>query len=109
MGLWDVGLAHLVDLDGQLLAIDAEVIETTSLLRRAQKAGGERLWLVHNGKRYPLHSKQLIRLAREEVVFLETSQRQTAAGEATFGVAGTNLRNRVAAGCLSSANSGRSS
>ena len=73
MGFWDIGMSHIVDVDGQLLAIDAEVIDTTSLLARAKCHGDRQLWQVRAGERFELAAKQLIRLSRDEVLFFESS------------------------------------
>jgi hypothetical protein len=32
---WDLGYRHIVDVDGQLLAIDADLIDVATLLKRA--------------------------------------------------------------------------
>jgi len=73
MGIWDIGMRHIVDVDGQLLAIDAEVIDTTSLLTKANRATDRRLWMVRAGERFLLQAKQLIRLSQDEVLFFESS------------------------------------
>ena len=73
MGFSDIGLRHIVDVDGQLLGIDDEVIEAGSLLARANCPGDSRLWLVHAGERFPLEPRQLIRLSEDEVLFFESS------------------------------------
>jgi hypothetical protein len=73
MALWDIGLHHIVDLDGQLLAIDAEVIDTSSLLAKANKPFEMPLWLVRAGERFAVQPRQLIRLSLDEVLFFETS------------------------------------
>ena len=82
MALWDIGLRHIVDLDGQLLAIDAEVIDTSSLLAKANKPFDMPLWLVRAGERFAVQPRQLIRLSQDEVLFFETS----APFEPSFGV-----------------------
>ena len=64
---------HIVDVDGQLLAIDAEVIDTTSLLAKANRPTDRQIWLVRAGERLPLQARQLVRLGRDEVLFFETS------------------------------------
>ncbi|HYH70090.1 MAG TPA: hypothetical protein VEX16_02170 [Methyloceanibacter sp.] len=74
MTCWDIGLRHIVDVDGQLLAIDAEVIDTTSLLARANRPADRRLWLIRAGERFALQPKQLIRLSQDEVLFFESSE-----------------------------------
>lgn len=72
---WNIGLRHIVDVDGQLLAIDAEVIDTTSLLAKANLPIGSQLWLVRAGEYFALGVKQLLRLSQDEVLFFETSAR----------------------------------
>lgn len=73
MACWDIGLRHIVDVDGQLLAIDTEVIDTASLLARANRPADRQLWLVRAGERFALQPKQLIRLSQDEVLFFESS------------------------------------
>ena len=78
MAYWDIGLRHIVDVDGQLLAIDAEVIDTASLLAKANLPTDRRLWLVRAGEYFTLGSKQLLRLSQDEVLFFETTERMQA-------------------------------
>lgn len=73
MAYWDLGMNHIVDVDGQLLTIDAEVIDTTSLLAKANRPTDRQIWLVRAGERLPLQARQLVRLDRDEVLFFETS------------------------------------
>ncbi|TFI59805.1 hypothetical protein E2493_02930 [Sphingomonas parva] len=73
MAYWDIGLRHIVDVDGQLLAIDAEVIDTTSLLTKADRPAHLHLWQVRAGERFRLQPRQLVRLSCDEVLFFETS------------------------------------
>jgi hypothetical protein len=73
MGIWDIGMRHIVDVDGQLLAIDAEVIDTASLLAKANRPADRYLWMVRAGERFLLQAKQLIRLSQDEVLFFESS------------------------------------
>ena len=73
MAYWDIGMNHIVDVDGQLLAIDAEVIDTRSLLAKANRPTGRQLWLVRAGERLLLQARQLIRLNKDEVLFFETT------------------------------------
>lgn len=73
MGIWDIGMRHIVDVDGQLLAIDAEVIDTTSLLIKANRPADRHVWMVRAGERFLLQAKQLIRLSQEEVLFFEST------------------------------------
>lgn len=75
MAYWDIGLRHIVDVDGQLLAIDAEVIDTASLLAKANLPTDRRLWLVRAGECFALGAKQLLRLSQDEVLFFETAER----------------------------------
>lgn len=78
MAYWDIGLRHIVDVDGQLLAIDAEVIDTASLLAKAQLPTDRQLWLVRAGEYFALGVKQLLRLSQDEVLFFETADRMPA-------------------------------
>lgn len=73
MGYFDMGMRHIVDVDGQLLAIDAEVIDTASLLARANRPADRQLCQVRAGERFRFDQKQLIRLSEDEVLFFETS------------------------------------
>ena len=75
MAYWDIGLRHIVDVDGQLLAIDAEVIDTASLLAKANLPTDRELWLVRAGEYFALGAKQLLRLSQDEVLFFETAER----------------------------------
>ena len=75
MAYWDIGLRHIVDVDGQLLAIDAEVIDTASLLAKANLPTGRQLWLVRAGEYFALGAKQLLRLSQDEVLLFETAER----------------------------------
>ena len=75
MAYWDIGLRHIVDVDGQLLAIDAEVIDTASLLAKANLPTDRQLWLVRAGEYFALGAKQLLRLSQDEVLFFETAER----------------------------------
>lgn len=75
MAYWDIGLRHIVDVDGQLLAIDAEVIDTASLLAKANLPTDRQLWLVRAGEYFALGANQLFRLSQDEVLFFETAER----------------------------------
>ena len=75
MAYWDIGLRHIVDVDGQLLAIDAEVIDTASLLAKANLPTDRQHWLVRAGEYFALGAKQLLRLSQDEVLFFETAER----------------------------------
>jgi len=72
MTYWDIGMRHIVDVDGQLLAIDAEVIDTATLLERAGRPAGSVLWLVRAGERTSIEPRQLLRLSQDEVLFFAT-------------------------------------
>jgi len=74
MAFWDIGFRHIVDVDGQLLAIDAEVIDAASLLAKADRPVDRQLWLVRAGERFLVHARQLVRLSRDEVLFFETEE-----------------------------------
>jgi len=74
MAFWDMGFRHIVDVDGQLLAIDAEIIDTASLLAKANRPAGRPLWLIRAGERFLLQARQLVRLSQDEVLFFETAE-----------------------------------
>jgi hypothetical protein len=73
MGYWDIEMRYIVDVDGQLLAIDADIVDPATLLKKANQSVHQQLWLVRRGERLALHSKDHIRLLRDEVLFFETS------------------------------------
>ena len=73
MAYWNIGYRNIVDVDGQLLATDAEVIDATSLLSRANRPADRQLWLVRAGERFSLQPTQRIRLSQDEVLFFESS------------------------------------
>lgn len=81
MALWDIGFRHIVDVDGQLLAIDADLIDPAILLRKANRPVDRSLWLNRTGERHPLPARQMIHLPDDEVLFFETS---TAAAMSQF-------------------------
>ena len=72
MNLGGVELRHIVDVDGQLIGIDAEMINASCLLRRAARGHDRRLFLLRAGERIPVMPHQHIRLNEEEVLFFET-------------------------------------
>lgn len=74
MAFWDIGFRHVVDVDGQLLAIDADIIDPGTLLAKANRSPERQLWLVRAGERLLLQARQLIRLPQDEVLFFETSE-----------------------------------
>ena len=71
---WDLGYRHIVDVDGQLLAIDADLIDIASLLARADISADRQVWLVRAGERVPVEHRQTIRLSQDEVLFFETAE-----------------------------------
>lgn len=73
MAIWDIGMRHIVDVDGQLLAIDAEVIDAKSLLSRANRPADSQLSLVRAGERFAVEPWSLIRLDPDEVLFFESA------------------------------------
>lgn len=73
MAYWNIGYRNIVDVDGQLLATDAELIDATSLLSRANRPSDRQLWLVRAGERFGIQPGQLIRLSQDEVLFFESS------------------------------------
>lgn len=74
MAFWDIGFRHIVDVDGQLLAIDADLIDPATLLAKANRSAERQLWLVRAGERLLLQARQLIRLPQDEVLFFETAE-----------------------------------
>jgi hypothetical protein len=60
----DIGLRHIVDVDGQLLGIDAEMIDPTMLLKRANRPSDSSLWMIHAGERVAVYPDQLIDWSR---------------------------------------------
>lgn len=74
MAYWDLGMKHIVDVDGQLLAIDADVIDTTRLLEKANRPTDSHLAMIRAGERILLQPRQLIRLPADEVLFFETHE-----------------------------------
>ena len=73
MAFWDIGFRHIVDVDGQLLAIDSDLIDPATLLAKANRSSGLQIWLVRAGERFALQARQMIRLPQDEVLFFETS------------------------------------
>jgi hypothetical protein len=73
MALWDIGFRNIVDVDGQLLAIDADLIDPATLLAKANRPVDQPLWLVRAGERLLLQGRQMIRLTQDEVLFFETN------------------------------------
>ena len=73
MALWDIGFRNIVDVDGQLLAIDADLVDTATLLAKASRPADQPLWLVRAGERLLLQTRQMIPLTQEEVLFFETN------------------------------------
>lgn len=76
MGIWDTGMRHIVDVDGQLLAIDAEIVDGASLMARAGRPTDRELWLVRAGERFLVEPGQLLILDEEQVLFFETREAQ---------------------------------
>jgi hypothetical protein len=72
MNVSNIELRYIVDVDGQLHGIDADVIDPAVLLSRAGRPLGCRLWLVRAGERVAIRAKQAIRLSKDEVLFFET-------------------------------------
>lgn len=78
MALWDIGFRHIVDLDGQLLAIDADLIDPATLLAKANRPSDRQLWQVRAGERLPIRARQMIRLPEDEVLFFESADVRSA-------------------------------
>ena len=75
MNVSNIELRHIVDVDGQLLGIDAEVVDTATLLARANRPAASQLWMVRAGERVALEPRQAIRLREDSVLFFESSDR----------------------------------
>ena len=73
MALWDIGFRNIVDVDGQLLAIDADLVDPATLLAKANRRVDQPLWLVRAGERFLLQTRQMVRLTQDEVLFFETN------------------------------------
>ena len=73
MNISNIEHRHIVDVDGQLLGADAEVIDTATLLSRANRPVASQLWLVRAVERTALTPRQAIRLSEDDVLFFETS------------------------------------
>ncbi|OYY66595.1 hypothetical protein [Sphingomonas sp. 28-62-11] len=73
MACWDIGIRNIVDVDGQLLAFDADIVDPAALLSRAKRPADRQLWLVRAGERLAVRPDQPLRLTQDEVLFFETS------------------------------------
>ena len=73
MNVSNIELRHIVDVDGQLLGIDADVVEPATLLARAKRPAGSQMWLVRAGERIAIGARQAIRLSEHDVLFFETA------------------------------------
>jgi hypothetical protein len=65
-------MRHIVDVDGQLLAIDAELIDARSLLGRANRPSDFHLYQVRAGERFRVGPNQLITLSEKELLYFQT-------------------------------------
>jgi hypothetical protein len=63
---------HIVDVDGQLIGIDAPVIDPITLMGRTDLTGERRLILVRHGLRTSVDLEDSIVLREDEVLFFET-------------------------------------
>ena len=72
MRMGDLELRHIVDVDGQLIGIDADVVDAGTLLRRTHRSADRRVFLIRAGERIAIGTHQHIRLDEDEVVFFET-------------------------------------
>lgn len=75
MAFWDIGFRNIVDVDGQLLAIDADLVDPATLLAKANRRVDQPLWLVRAGERFLFQARQMVRLTQDEVLFFETNAR----------------------------------
>lgn len=67
-----IELRHIVDVDGQLIGVDAAVVTIADLLTRADRGGDRSIFVVRDGMRTPVAKRQSIVLSEDEVLFLET-------------------------------------
>lgn len=72
MRMGDIELRHIVDVDGQLIGIDAAFVDVSTLLRRAGRGLYRRVFMVRAGERTAISPQQRIRLSEGEVLFFET-------------------------------------
>ncbi len=63
---------HIVDVDGQLVGIDAPVVDAITLMRRTGLTGARRLVLVRHGLRTNVGREDSIVLREDEVLFFES-------------------------------------
>ena len=73
MKISNIEMRHIVDIDGQLFGIDAEVVDPATLLARAKRPAGSELWLMRAGERIKIGARQAIRLSEDAVLFFETA------------------------------------
>lgn len=74
MARFDIGFRNIVDVDGQLLGFDADIVDPAALLSRVRRPRGEQLWLVRAGERHEVRPDQRVRLSQDEVLFFETGE-----------------------------------
>lgn len=70
----DIELRHIVDVDGQLIGIDADVVDASTLLVHAGRGPDRRVYLVRAGERTAVAPHERLRLSEREVLFFETVQ-----------------------------------
>lgn len=70
----DIELRHIVDVDGQLIGFDADVVDASTLLARAGHGPDRRVFLVRAGERTAVAPHERLRLSECEVLFFETVQ-----------------------------------
>jgi hypothetical protein len=68
----DIELRHIVDVDGRLIGIDADVVDASTLLRRAGSSMDRHVFLVRAGERTAVAPHERLRLSEREVLFFET-------------------------------------
>ncbi len=69
----NIELRHIVDVDGQLLGIDAGSVDAAALLARANRPASSQLWTVRAGERFQIQPRQAIQLSESKVLFFETT------------------------------------
>lgn len=63
---------HIVDVDGQLIGVDAPVVTVADLLARAGRSAERRVFIVRGGARTLVEPHQPIALDENELLFVET-------------------------------------
>ncbi|QHL92052.1 hypothetical protein GVO57_14300 (plasmid) [Sphingomonas changnyeongensis] len=78
---WSLRFRNIVDVDGQLLALDRDVVDPATLLAAANRPADRQLWLLRAGERLLVQASQMIRLSADEVLFFETADERGSRSE----------------------------